>query len=100
MLNIFLRASLPSVFLLWRKVYFRGGFFLDKSILPVSDLIPANLSAILHQSFLIYPIILIELKNNYALVHVGRGDCCEDVMWKLLHSASPSFPLVCFWLCF
>ena len=82
------------------KGLFQGGFVLDKSILPVSDLIPANLSPILQKSFLIYPIILIELKNNYALVRVGRGDCCEDVMWKLLHSASPSFPLVCFSLCF
>ena len=53
---------------------------------------------ILHQSFLIYPII--ELNNNYSIVHVGKGDYCEGVMWTLLNSASPSFPLVCFSLCF
>ena len=70
-----------------------GFFFLDKSILPVSDLIQANPSPILHQSFLIYPIILIELNNNYSIVRVGKGDCCEGVMWNFLHSASPSFPL-------
>ena len=57
-------------------------FFLDKSILPVSDLIQANPSPILHQSFLIYPII--ELNNNYSIVHVGKGDYCEGVMWTLL----------------
>ena len=75
-------------------------FFFDKSILPVSDLIQANPSPILHQSFLIYPIILTELNNTYSIVCVGKGDCCEGVMWKLLHSASPSFPLACFSLCF
>ena len=102
MLNIFSCASLPSVFLLWRKVYFRWVFFFffDKSILPVSDLIQANPSPILHQSFLIYPIILTELNNTYSIVCVGKGDCYEAVMWKLLHSASPSFPLACFSLCF
>ena len=68
-------------------------FFFDKSILPVSDLIQANPSPILHQSFLIYPIILTELNNTYSIVCVGKGDCYEAVMWKLLHSASPSFPL-------
>ena len=94
MLNIFSCASLPSIFLLWRNVHFRWVFFfLDKSILPVSDLIQANPSPILHQSFLIYPIILIELNNNYSIVRVGKGDCCEGVMWNFLHSASPSFPL-------
>jgi len=100
MLNIFSCTSLPSVFLLQRNVHFRWVFvfFLDKSILPVSDLIQDNPSPILHQSFLIYPII--ELNNNYSIVHVGKGDYCEGVMWTLLNSASPSFPLVCFSLCF
>ena len=109
MLSIFPCASWPSVCLLWRNIYLRWIFF-DKSSLPASDLVPANPSPILHQSFLMCPIILIELNNNYMIVCVYmcvcvcmcvcKSDCCEGVMWKLLYSASPSFPLLCFPLCF